>query len=290
MISSELRQDQTFSITTIRDLYDQFIGDRKWWRRWVFRGQERDWALASTIERAAEIEDIDREKLAEIELSVLRDFRRKYEGADRDAVQNDTLYGLSVLQHFGGPTRLLDFTYSPWVALYFALENVGSTARVHTDDWPVVWCINADWNSETASQRDLSGNLKPKRPDTSRNEKLFLSVYYPDNRKYSSFVHVENPMRLHQRLVVQQGVFLCSANLSIPSQDVLLSMPGAKDKDRIWKLRIDPRIREDVLDVMRNMNVTRASLFPGLAGFAASYKTSLKHLEKVLAGREDSPP
>ncbi len=36
--------------------------------------------------------------------------------------QNETEW-LALIQHFGGPTRLLDFTLSPFVAIFLALEK-----------------------------------------------------------------------------------------------------------------------------------------------------------------------
>ena len=54
-------------------------------------------------------------------------------------------WGLSVstMQHHGAPTRLLDFTYSVYVAAYFALENADS-------DGCAVWAVNGPWTLDRA--------------------------------------------------------------------------------------------------------------------------------------------
>lgn len=59
----------------------------------------------------------------------MRVFRRKahIHLADRQ-VLGDDLRCLALMQHHGGVTRLLDFTKSPFVAAFFALEN--ATAEV----------------------------------------------------------------------------------------------------------------------------------------------------------------
>src|SRR5690242_14343506 len=97
--------------------------------RYAFRGlSDAGYRLNTTLFRLGG-------DYAELERHLLRNFK-KY--AYRSGAERDSLWHwLSVAQHYGLPTRILDWTYSPFIAMHFATTNI----EKYTTDG-VIWAIN----------------------------------------------------------------------------------------------------------------------------------------------------
>ena len=77
-----------------------------------------------------------------LEAEMLPEFQKKarlHISPDHLPQRDDKLSWLALAQHHGVPTRLLDFTFSPYVALYFALRG---RTRQEKRRPPVVWAID----------------------------------------------------------------------------------------------------------------------------------------------------
>jgi hypothetical protein len=88
--------------------------------KWVFRGHsDSNWGLQPTAERFAKTL-----RLTSIEQYVLLAFKRRAHQYLPDLpADSDTLEWLALAQHYGAPTKLLDFTSSPYVAAFFAVTE-----------------------------------------------------------------------------------------------------------------------------------------------------------------------
>src|ERR1017187_2570388 len=103
---------------------------------WAFRGHHREvWPLASAMSRYFSNFKIDRRAWPQQEARILRVFKRKaHQFLEQPPEPDDDFQWLALMQHHGAPTRLLDFTWSPYGAAFFALERATGDAAV--------WALN----------------------------------------------------------------------------------------------------------------------------------------------------
>src|SRR5208337_1861451 len=195
---------------------------------------------------------------------------------------SENIEWLSILQHHGGITRLLDFTRSFYVALFFAVES-----SLMDDNDACVWCMSQLKLKERAIE--LLPQIRPKIHfgrdiinDDGRGTANFLIGHDTD----CNAVFPVMPYRLNERMSIQQGIFLFSTNLCASVENNLYSMFDVHIMDTIplediihayedycvIKLIIPASCHKDILADLNRMNITAASLFPGLDGYARSLR------------------
>jgi hypothetical protein len=237
-------------------------------RGWLFRGQRvANWTLKTSLERCCERLDVIPEKRRPIEDRIIREFRRAYhQFANHVPNRETTVEWLSIMQHHGAPTRLLDFTYSIYVAAYFALEDADSSAD------SAVWAIDAPWTVQQAIERLAAGG-KPeakrmKRPFMDDDEKEAQRLFMDE--PYVASAWPINPFRLNERLRVQEGAFLVQGDISKPFQQNIEALSATPTPEHALKIVLPEALRQEALKTLWSMNISRAALFPGLDGFARS--------------------
>jgi hypothetical protein len=154
------------------------------------------------------------------------------------------------MQHYRAPTRLLDWTYSPYVAAKFAAEN-------GTKEDPVIWCFKEPWSTEKAM------TIRPilKLRDKNRSDVLFKEIYMCEDRR--EFVRVENTFYLNERLTLQQGIFLCPGDISAPFENNLRHMAEWDRGENILKLRLNSK-GKDLKEFSNNLNRMKSPASPAV--------------------------
>lgn len=246
------------------DSWDDFdkLVSRMNYRKWIFRGQANsDWLLESSLHRAFE----DAQSIFRLKFNGSKKINRlEHEKVMIDRFKcnahlflthlpkpEDDLSWLSLMQHHGAPTRLLDFSLSPYVALFFALE-VGDTDAV-------IYCINH--NSIVSDDEDYFGS---KRPD------VYSKILDPLPTEDSICLFAFEPTFSNQRLLAQQGLFVATNTLDI-SHDKILQDYNISKRDA-FKIVIPAKLRFDGLRKLNKMNINSANIYPGLDGFCKSMR------------------
>jgi hypothetical protein len=216
----------------------------------IYRGHRRyDWPLTPALGRF-DPRNIITKQVADAQLRL---FRRAVRGriTDRTLVELDEEYELwSVGQHHGLMTPLLDWTYSPYVALFFAFEEEDARQGELDNPYRALYILNKT-HVEAEDRCPNVNVLEPRKDD-------------------------------HGRLVNQAGLFTYSAydntleNFLIDSLrdevlgDVTEDEEAMELAKYICKIYVPNEERSECLRHLRMMNVHNASLFPDLLG-AAQY-------------------
>jgi hypothetical protein len=252
----------------------------------VYRGQrEVSWGLEPSLERAC-LPLRAGKSLAEVEAQIVREFQRGAEAylayIPELPERTNWLEWLALIQHHGGPTRLLDFTRSIYIAAFFAFDEIGAGDRA-------IWAVNPD-AIRAALFQQLESGVSDGFSSEGFFDQWFLSAL-PDHAAI-----IVTPHRLNERINVQQGTFLCALstahtleanlfgmlNLAPSKETELFRVMAISATDReqlemfgrapIAKLVLDSELAADALAEMSQMNIKHASLFPGLDGYARDLK------------------
>src|SRR5262249_51185970 len=152
---------------------------------------------------------------------------------------------MALIQHYGGTTRLLDFTKSFYIAAFFAIEKATGECAV--------WCID-----HHALYVALKRYLKlPEHTFWPHWQTLHLTARFVQEKlktekqkgfSFERFVFEVQPFKLNERLVVQQGVFLCPLSVDIPFIESLAATFGLSstdfDNSEVQEFKMDGRLRD----------------------------------------------
>ena len=184
---------------------------------------------------------------------------RKY--ALRSAVHGDWVWHwLSLAKHHGLPTRLLDWTYSPYVAMHFATHDVHDF-----DQDGAIWCVDYSVTNELLP-RPLKKILEHDGANIFTTEMLNRVAATLDDfdaMGKDDFVLFFEPPSLDERIVNQFALFSLPSSARLPLEDLLHSREAT-----YRRIIIPAGLKWEIRDKLDQANITERVLFPGLDGLS----------------------
>ncbi len=248
-----------------RELLDRYESFKD--GQWCFRGDRpQPGGFKTSLERAA----VDRwgrpwSELPEIEEGLLRRFKREaHLYLSNEPAEGDLIGWLSLMRHHGAPTRLLDWSYSFFVALFFALQrpNPGESSSIWAMDLGKVW--------DRVYQLPHLTRLLAADPNVKQEETVSALI---DHHPRHPLIFRLNPWRMNRRLILQQSLFLVPGDITLSFMDNLRALGDPEDFLTEIPLSTDRTFLVEATRELLSMNMTSPPLFPGLDGFARNLAT-----------------
>jgi hypothetical protein len=227
----------------------------------VFRGQGNAlWDLKNSFERCYFFG-----KNYRVEKDFLKDFQRgayTYAASQNLPQPDDTLSWLALMQHHSAPTRLLDFSLSPYVASFFAFDNAEHDSAV--------WAIHRLHLQEDLSHKypqafEYRDDFMHDLPDRAFNQ------IFQENKLCCVFP--VRPSVTNKRCFLQQSLFISAGNTEQAFMKQLLAYSWPEYlKEHVVKVILPITIKEEALYDLNRMNVNRSTLFPDLDGLSLYLK------------------
>lgn len=292
-----MRIEKAYITTEIEHWNDIFRLNQRFMSNFVFRGQgNADWRLKTSLVRMVERHHpnyVDKILPTIYEQQMMDEFQWKYPSYEKSHIpgSEESIEWLSLMQHYGSPTRMLDFSYSMYVAMFMAID--GSFFEKSA-----IWALNkqelsgkvfdkyrVDYNTNVASGSDLE-NYTYKKATSAINRRFVIN-----KDEDESFLFLTRPHLSNERINRQQGLFVIPSSIGVGFEDILkgyynASFCGKMKFDDVVRLSIDSnygqhtvsvlkieipkQLKYSISNLLRQMNITSETMYPGLDGLARS--------------------
>jgi hypothetical protein len=259
-----------------------------------YRGQvNKGWGLEPSLFRELREKKGNLQRCFEIERDAKKEFASQlhlYMDPSALPDSDDWLEWWTLMQHYGAPTRLLDWTASPYVAAYFAIESGEDTDGL-------IWVLN-DWALGDRMCEQYSADWgewgrSPRPPNNwSKVAKSFDSKRFFDKTAGPQLFFLQ-PNRRSPRVVAQQGWLSTSLNLFGDCETTIATLYENHRNDpknhvewdsktreywKYWnsKIVIPKEVKREFLRRLQTMNITASALFPGIDGLGRSVREFTK--------------
>jgi hypothetical protein len=226
-------------------------------RRWVCRGQSKDYGgLTPSIDRE-KLQKLSRPEKLRLERESIHLFQstaRFFADEGEKAAWADDGITMMVLRHYGVPTRLLDWSMSPYVAAYFAVcEYSNEDGEIWSFDEPL-YEKNGKHQWQKWPETISDGRFDAKLTAFSLEERFdwIICAFYPDG---------------FPRQNAQQAAYTMTAQFNRDHARVMANL--LNDPSRFYRYIVPRKLKTRLLISLRDRHgIWRGSLFPDSAGAA----------------------
>lgn len=213
---------------------------------------------------------------SQLEYNILADFISEAKAYEKNILDNDTQAWLEMAQHYKVPTRLLDFTENPLVALYFA-------CRSKTDTVAAVWILNEKsyekkiWNVPFLkltldSQAIVNAIIE--------REILLFGKQQRNNLPEYKYPWIYKPRYRDERMKFQSSMFMIWGSKGGALTDMLAENDYMNFDDTevvdpdtagfICALEVNPEKKSEILKQLDMLGINEKFIYPGLDGIGKS--------------------
>lgn len=231
-------------------------------KRWLFRGQSKaEWSLDPSINRCAlrTISRSEKLKLERQSVELFRSAARFFASAGEHGALSDDVIALMVLRHYGVPSRLLDWSFSPYVAAYFSVcEHDSVDGAIWAFDEPLYERKGkGQWLKIPETTTDGSGD-----PNKFDAKLTIFSANEPRHWFCCGFYPMGFP-----RQNAQSGAYSITPGFARDHADAIAELLG--DQVHCHRYVVESRVKPRVKEILHEKyGISRAVLFPDTAGAA----------------------
>ena len=233
-------------------------------KRWLCRGQSNvEHRLEPSIDRG-KLKEMPRAQKIQLErksIEILRSTARFFSSAGEQGALSDDIIALMVLRHYGVPTRLLDWSLSPFVATFFAVcGNAESNGAIWTFNEPLYEKEGkGQWQRWPETTRDGSGD-----PDKFDAKLTAFALDDPSDWFCCGFYKEGFP-----RQNAQAGAYTMTARFDCDHADAIANLLPSRSDFKLYV--IEAGIKESLRKgLQEKYGIWRGALFPDTAGAACT--------------------